>query len=93
MRLIDRRLARKLKNTPNRLLPVGRDIVSRNIQQNIFDGFSTVFQDYSPSSLVLGTVNQNKNYNMINTTNTPSYFIPNETEAALSSLLWDAKLD
>lgn len=84
MRLLDRRLARRLKNTPNRLLPVGRDVVSRSIQQNIFDGFANVFQDYAPSTIALaqGDVVRKE-----------EYFIPNETEAALSSLLWDAKLD
>jgi hypothetical protein len=54
LRLVDRRLAAKLKATPSRLLPVGRDVASRKAQLEIFEGFASAAQDYSPAALLAG---------------------------------------
>ncbi len=54
LRLVDRRLAYKIKATPSRLLPVGRDVASRKTQLEIFDGFASAAQDFSPAALLGG---------------------------------------
>lgn len=52
LRLCDRRLANQLKNMPGRLLPVGRDELSRRIQTQVFEGFAAAGQDYSPATML-----------------------------------------
>ncbi len=52
LRLCDRRLANQLTGVPHRTLPVGRDVVTRRVQMDIFDGFAAVTQDFSPAALL-----------------------------------------
>ncbi len=81
LRIVDKRLANKLKGAQStRILPVGRDVVSRAVQKEIFEGFAMVRQDYSPAQLLAsaGAV--------------PRPHRSDELSSVLSALLADSKL-
>ena len=61
IRVCERRLASKLREPPtNKFLPVGRDVVSKRVQTQVFEGFASASMDFSPEEYILKRRKQRK---------------------------------
>jgi hypothetical protein len=54
IRVCERRLASKLREpSTSKFLPVGRDVVSKRVQMQVFEGFASASMDFSPEEFII----------------------------------------